>query len=419
MKAVLSNRIYLKYDKELHETLVDELTYRLPPKKPGAPYEIECDVTRINKDILTIPSGRLDLIPKDYEIVDKRIKVNVKFPEFGFTLRDSQQEIYDKIDDNCMVLANPSYGKTFTAIAIATKLKQKTLVIVHTRFLLDQWVGEIKKTLGIEAGIIGGGKFKTDSPIVVALIQTLRNKVLDVNKMFGTIIVDEAHHCPAKVFKGVVDNLHARYKIGLTATPWRKDGRHVMLKDYFSKKTYNPKDENELRPSIVIVESDIKLNSSSQTPWGTKINELINNTKYIELVLNLAQAQAARGHKVLVVSDRTEFLETCAEVLDNFKLVIGSTVDRSIDFDCIDGVFGSIKIWSEGINEPRLSCLILATPTNNRGLLKQLIGRTTRPHETKLDPEVVDIALKGNTGKRQLAERINYYTERGYKLKYI
>ena len=419
MKAVLSNRIYLSRTPELHNHLINELTYRLPPKKPGNPYEIECDVTRVNKNILTIPSGRMDLIPKDYEVVDKRVLIPVTFPKFKFTLRDSQQEIYDDIDDSCMIIANPSWGKTFMGVAIATKFKQKTLIIVHTKFLLDQWVDEIKKTLGIDAGILGAGKYNIDPPIVVALIQTLRNRIQDIPKAFGLIITDEAHHTPAKVFKGIVDRFGARYKIGLTATPWRKDGRHVMLADYFSNKKYKPKDENALTPSIVMINSNIKFDSSPMTPWGKKINALVADTHYIELVLNLAQAQATRGHKVLVVSDRTEFLETCAEVLDNSMCVIGSTEDRDFLGSGKDICFGSIKIFSEGVNMPPLSCIILAIPLNNRGLLEQLVGRITRPFEGKKAPEVVDIILLGKTGKNQAAQRINYYVEKGYNIKYL
>ena len=115
-KAVLSNRIYLSRTPELHQVLIDELTYRLPPKKPGNPYEIECDVTRVNKDILTIPSGRIDLIPDDYEVIDKRILNPRKFPKFKFTLRESQQEVYDGVNDNCMIIANPSWGKVLPSV---------------------------------------------------------------------------------------------------------------------------------------------------------------------------------------------------------------------------------------------------------------------------------------------------------------
>lgn len=115
-KAVLSNRIYLTRTKELHEKLVKELTYRLPGSKPGEAHYEYCDVTRINNNILTIPSGRSDLIPSNYEIIDKRTINEVRFPKFKMTLRPSQQEIYDGIDESCIINANPSWGKVLPSM---------------------------------------------------------------------------------------------------------------------------------------------------------------------------------------------------------------------------------------------------------------------------------------------------------------
>lgn len=304
-------------------------------------------------------------------------------------------------------------------MAIATKLKQKTLIITHTVFLRDQWQSEIEKCLGIKAGVIGSGKYDIKSPIVVSNIQSLKKYVLDIRDKFGTIIVDEVHRMPANIFKEVVGSFKARYKVGLSATLWRKDGKHVMLQDYMGTKLYQPPDENNIKPIITIVQTNIKFESGSNTPWGTKVTQLINNPAYIELVLNLSQAQASRGFKVLTVSDRTEFLTTCAEILDNFKLIIGPTDDRSFDHNIYDGIFGSKQIFMEGINIPPLSCLILGTPTNNRAVLEQLIGRVCRLYEGKNTPEVIDIALEGNTAKSQLATRINFYVEKGYKIRYI
>ena len=92
-KAVLSNRIYLSRTKPLHDFLLEELSYQLPPKRPGLPPEYYCDVTRINDNILTIPIGRTDLIPKEFEIEDKRITKPVNFPKFEHTLREDQKDI--------------------------------------------------------------------------------------------------------------------------------------------------------------------------------------------------------------------------------------------------------------------------------------------------------------------------------------
>lgn len=420
-KAVISNRIYMNRTPQLHQDLNEELHYVLPPKMPGGPNESECDVTRINKDILTIPSGRIDLIPEGYEIVDNRVLVPASFPAFKFKLRPSQQSVYDSCKDNCIIRANPSWGKTFMGVALSTKLKQKTLVVVHTKFLFDQWVSEIKLRLGIDAGRIGNGIYNIDSPIVISTVQSLRNRILDLTSTFGTVIVDECHHVPASVFKSIVDKFKARYKIGLTATPWRKDGRHIMLYDYFGGRNeeFVPPDENSIKPTIIMLETDIPFSNNSADPWPTRVSELYARHDWMELIVSVSEIYAKNDYLVLTVSDRVEFLTTCAEVIDNSLLVIGATEDRDILKSGKNPVFGSSKIFSEGVNIPPLSCLVLGMCINNRTLLEQLIGRVCRVHEGKKDPIVVDIKLRGKTAKNQAAQRINYYMEKGYKIEYI
>lgn len=421
-KAVISNRIYLSITPELKESLLKKLTYRLPPRKPGDPYIIENDVTRINNNIITIPSGRQDLIPGDYTIIDKRTINNVIFPEFKHTLRDSQKVVYDAVNDSCMIRANPSWGKTFTALAIAAKLGQKTLIIVNTITLRDQWIKEVKNCFGINnCGVISRTEYNTDCCITIANVQSLKNrmdKVLSEN--FGTIIVDECHHIVARVFKTIVDRFKSRFKIGLTATPWRADGRHVMIPDYLGIITHDTKDENRLDPQVLIVDSEIEISCGLNTPWQTKLNELYNNPKYIELVINLADIQASRGHLVLVVADRIEFLELCHKTLeDKSVLIIGSTIDRNFLKHKKPICFATARIFAEGVNIPELSSLILGTPINNRTLLEQLLGRISRMHPDKKNPQVIDIALRGTTGKNQLISRVNYYSNAGLDIKYL
>lgn len=418
-KAVLSNRIFLNRTPQLHNDLEKELTYTLPPKRPGLPNEIVCDLTRVNKDILTIPIGRQDLIPKDFEIVDKRRIIPTTFPKFKFTLREDQQSVYDNFVDNVIIQANPSWGKTFMGIALATKLKQKTLVIVHTTALLKQWVGEVKKTLGIEAGSIGDKKYNIDSPIVIGTMQSIRNRIPQLINEFGTVIVDECHHVPATVFKGIVDTFRARYKIGLTATPWRKDGQHVILYNYFGGDfaEFVPADNNKIEPTIIVINSDIELSSNHMIPWGTRITQLYDNPRYLELITNVSQIQADKGHLVLSVADRVEFLNQCHDILeDDSFLVVGDTENRDFLASKKRILFGTAKIYAEGVNIPPLSSLVMGMPINNRALLKQLLGRISRIHEGKLQPEAIDIALSGRTAKNQFVQRINYYTEQNLKI---
>ena len=93
MKAVLSNRIYMEVSPELQKSIDKELTYKIPTHNPIDPPQIICNMGIIREGLISIPIGRTDLIPKNYEIVDKRISIPVDFPEFKFDLRRSQQEV--------------------------------------------------------------------------------------------------------------------------------------------------------------------------------------------------------------------------------------------------------------------------------------------------------------------------------------
>ena len=149
------------------------------------------------------------MIPQDYEIVDKRVLVPVKFPKFKFDLRPSQFDVYEEVKDNCIINAKPSWGKTFASLAIAGKLAQKTLVVVHTVPLRNQWAREVEKVYGIPASIIGSSKYSTKGTIVLGNVQSLYNCIDSIYKDFGTIILDEMHHVSSPTFSRVMDKCHA------------------------------------------------------------------------------------------------------------------------------------------------------------------------------------------------------------------
>lgn len=425
MKAVLSNRIYMNASPELAKAIDKELTYSIPSYNPMDPPLIIKNVAPIRKGMISIPIGRTDLIPDDYEIIDKRVFVPVEFPEFKFELRESQQKVYDELDDNAIINAWVSWGKTFTGLAIASKLGQKTLIVVHTAALRNQWIKEIKKVFGIEPGIIGGGKFDIDSPIVVGNIQSLYRRIPQIRKEFGTVILDEMHHVSSRTFSGVLDTNYCRYKIGLSGTIERKDGKHVVFRDYFGQKVFKPPKENYMVPKIVVVNTDIPFLDGAKTPWANRVNHLCNQEAYVKLVALLASGYAAKGHKVLIVSDRVQFLKNCAELAgDKAICVTGEVKDREALIDTLEygeqnQLYGTQAIFAEGISVPPLSCLILATPLNNMPLLTQLIGRVIREMEGKLQPIIVDIKLKGNTARRQASNRLGHYIKEGYEITYL
>ena len=784
-KAVITNRIMLTRTPELVQKLIKELTYKFRAGNGlNSRMETHCDLKLLTDDIVSIPVGRQDLIPKNYVVIDKRVTVPVQFPEFRATLRPSQQEIYDDIDDNAIINAKPGFGKTFTALAIASKLGQKTLIIVHKITLRDQWVKEIKKVFGIDAGVIGSGRMELDSPIVVANIQTL-NKVVDPKLIytFGTVVVDECleyntlvdtleygpkkigvivnqklpvhvksfnngkieynkvlrffknketfmlkllfdsgsalnctenhtiyvynvkkdtiekiqagylnigdyvisaplhktahlldtenidillgcilgdgsltktasnvrvritqgeaqkeyleykkrllnnicsdaktvesrsgykpenkvyaistktfvdtfnwrtelygnstskvsvsknisdllsleawsliymddgsisqgyisfhvyldtqglhnlisslkrifkvnaytftytrnnkqltgiklsredsktfirmiehlihpclsykkgeygtgkqftgitrypkfkkytvqkltdiqphsptggfrynieventhnyfangklvsncHHLPSTTFKKTVDKLKARYKIGLSATLRRSDGKGILLQEYIGDKIYTPPKENTVDPLVLIRDTGITLPGNARTPWATRMNKLYENNKYVEEVIRMAISMAEYGHIVLVLASRVEFCETCAELTPGGVAITASTKNREeIENRVLSGetpiLYATSSIYSEGVSRNEFSCCIMAMAFKDESLLEQIAGRVNRKNEGGCDPVLVDMALRGTTGVNQLKERKKVYAREGWKVEHI
>ena len=426
MKAVLSNRIYLSVDATHQEYVDKELTYTIPNYDPRDPPITIKNMGIIRQGLVTIPSGREDLIPKDYEIVDKRIKIPMEFPEFQYELRPSQEDVFNQVNDSCIINAWVSWGKTFTALAIAKKLGQKTLVVVHTLALLKQWETEVKKVFGIQAGIIGSGKFDIDSPIVIGSVQSLYRRIPAVSDRFGTVILDEMHHVSSPTFGRIIDKNKSKYKLGLSGTIERKDGKHVVFRDYFGQTVLKPPKENYMMPKVDIIHSEVRFLDGQHIPWANKVTHLTQQEEYIHSVAMIASNYAARGHKVLVVSDRVNFLKICARLSGDEAICITGDIPHQQRPDMMkqiwkekDILYGTQSIFSEGISLDCLSCLVLATPVNNDPLLTQLIGRIIRVEKNKRQPVVVDINLQGKTARKQANNRRGYYMKQGYEINHL
>ena len=427
MKAVISHRIYMDCTEEVQERIDKELTYTIPTHNPLDPPEVIKNMGIIRNGLVSLPIGRTDLIPSNYEIVDRRVNKPVEFPKFKFELRQSQKDVYDAIEDNAIINAWVSWGKTFTGLAIAGKLGQKTLVVTHTVPLRNQWAKEVEKVYGIKAGIIGSGQFDLDAPIVIGNTQTLYRNVDKIRKEFGTVILDEMHHVSSPTFSKILDTNYCRYKIGLSGTIERKDGKHVVFRDYFGNTLFKPPKENYMTPTVHIVPSEIRFMDGARIPWANRVTKLANDEEYRHTIALLAAAYAAKGHKVLVVSDRVSFLKACSELTGDKSICVTGEVSHEDRETLVDEIlygdknvlYGTQAIFSEGISVDTLSCLILATPVNNEPLLTQLCGRVIRKKEGKIDPVIIDIHLKGNTARKQASNRVGFYMKQGWNMKYL
>ena len=418
--------MYLKPTEELIKRFETNLTYQVfePHSSKQIPKLIR-HFGLVARGNYWIPTTRTDLLQdvEDIEYIDKRVYLSEDFPEPAFELRGDQADIYEDVDDSCIINAKPGFGKTILALALAAKLGQKTLVVCTTTLIRDMWIKEVRKWFDIEPGIIGSGQFDHESPITIGNIQTLSKHGLKLANEFGTIIVDEMHHTPASTFTKILFESKARYKIGLSGTLVRKDGLQSLFKDFFGFKVYQPAVANTLPPTIHLYSVPIEISGNQMIPWALKVNAILENNRYRKELLAMTNCYIAMGHKVIVVSDRIEFLKY---IHDNVKgrsaLFIGEAnfeqrelyqqqmTDGELDLFC-----ASQNIFSEGVSQDNLSCMILGSPIgNNESLVEQLAGRIMRKSKDKLDPILIDIGLEGYTGKRHRRDRCAIYAKNGW-----
>ncbi|CAL9958011.1 DNA helicase [Vibrio phage D21] len=428
MKVVLSNKIFFKPDEDLQAEFKKHLTYEIIDQKATNP-RYHMMFGKVSKDVFWMPNTRLDMLESrgyDLEVIDKRVEVPALIPTPTFTLRPEDQApiIDDYVEQGrtgAILNGKPGFGKTIAALGLAFRLQQKTLVICTNVDIRKMWEKEIEKWFGFSPSIIGSGRKDYDKPITVANIQTVRKYGSELASEFGLLVVDEAHHCVAATFDFMVMQSKAKYKLGLTGTLWRKDGLHVCFPNYFGQHIYQPKERNTIKPIVHRHSFPMEVPGTATTPWALRINELYEQEAYRSKLKRLANAYALLGHKVLLVTDRTELLEWLAEDNQVPSFLITGKVDDRIAVqkevsDCPTGCIlaATQSIFAEGISLNALSCVILGAPTNNDSLVEQIAGRIQRIEEGKLAPILVDCKLAGNTGSRHARTRYLVYQRRDW-----
>jgi superfamily II DNA or RNA helicase len=429
LKVVLSNRAYLKPDPKLLKRISTHLRYEIPATYNQRENTFVFNYGPYIRGNYWVPVERTDLF-QDYEVeyIDKRVYKPVIIPKPRFTLRPDQQAILDAVDDTALINGKPGFGKTITALAVAHKLQQKTLVVTTTTTIRDMWIKEVRQHLGFEPGIVGSGKFNIEPPIVIGNIQTLTRNAEKVVNEFGLIVFDECHHTPASTFTKLLLASKARYKLGLSGTLVRKDGMQCMFKDFFGFNVITPEVANTIPPTIHLYPSGVSLPGNGNTPWADRVTELTQNDMYKKEILALISLYVRLGHKVILVSDRVEFLRFIHDSTEvRSALFIGEASEAERDQMFLDMTEGRLdlfnasqSIFSEGVSQNNLSCMILGSPiSDNESLLCQLAGRIMREDEGKLDPIVVDMQLVGYSAKTQANKRKLIYSQMGWVYKDI
>jgi superfamily II DNA or RNA helicase len=281
-------------------------------------------------------------------------------------------------------------------LAIISQRKQPALIIVHRKQLFDQWIDRIQSLLGIAEPFIGKivqGQIKTGTHITVAMIQSIGTN--DVNhslfKSFGTIIVDECHHVPAKTFREVIKNFNAYYLYGLTATPIRKNNDEKLIFIHIGDVIHEVKLLNEGRPapkklSVIVRETNLTVPFDHKTDSLETLSKiLIHDSGRNGLIVEDIKTEANSGRKVLVLTERKAHIDVIHQYLKSrFEVITISGEDsessrkiklRQIAEGHLQILISTGQFLGEGADIDSLDCLMLAYPFAFEGKLIQYIGR--------------------------------------------
>jgi len=124
-------------------------------------------------------------------------------------------------------------GKTSAALMVAAAMQRKTLVVVSNTVLFEQWQRRVVEELGCRCGLVGGGKYDLEPPIVVAMQQSLKNVSDDDLARVGLVIGDEIQLFAAPTFEASIDRIPAAYRLGISGDERRADHKEFLIYDQF------------------------------------------------------------------------------------------------------------------------------------------------------------------------------------------
>ncbi len=296
-------------------------------------------------------------------------------------------------------------GKTVMALKLVAERRQPCLIVVHSRELALQWLERIETFLGIaksEIGWIGSGKMTVGSMISVALVQTLVKHAAEISPSVGHLIVDECHRAPSRTFTEAVKAFDARFMLGLSATPYRRDGLSKLIFWYLGDQRHTvTASELVTRGDILDVEvvfrpTDFKPYYDPVREYSKMLTELTSddgrNRQIAADVYHETQTMQRPG-VCLVLSDRKQHCATLQAMLRlkyqvEAELLTGdlsveqrARVIEKITAGQTRAVIATGQLIGEGFDCSVLSTLFLATPVRFSGRVLQYLGRILRPSQ--------------------------------------
>lgn len=436
----------------------------------------DTEFTVFKEDDTTITVPRFYGIEQFGEPAENAISKGKKSSfKFKGELKDFQKIIVDKVisvwkEKGGGLISLPcGRGKTVVSLYLASLMKLKTLVIVHKSFLIGQWEERIKQFTNAKIGLIRQDKIDiAGKDIVIGMLGSICKRDYDLKLFagFGTLLIDESHHISSNKFSQALPKIGAKYVLGLSATPVRKDGLskvftwhigEILYKELQAKNCavivkflwFTSKDENfkEFRmrwtadpniPKMItnLIEIGKRNNFTKkvilQVATGNKYTQVTETVqrkakgrsrKMIDVELKYNKYEVD-NRKILILSERIGHLETIKDLIDTDikakKLnhvtafyVGGMKKDELQTAEKADIIFGSFQMAQEGLDIKGLNAIVMIT---SRRDIIQAIGRILgeRAKYYTIRPLIVDICDDLSCFTNQGTFRINYYISQGY-----
>jgi len=371
--------------------------------------------------------------PDDIVITDGK-KINVNFKG---ELRPKQKPVVDKFMKHIkkkhsgLLALHTGFGKTCLALNIISRIKLKTIIIVHKEFLLRQWIERIEQFLpDAKVGKIQAKTIDTeDKDIVICMLQSLSMKDYPKNmfKEYGFMIVDEVHHLGAEVFSRAFYKVVTKYSLGLSATINRKDGLTKVIKWFLGDVVckLERKGEDNVLVKVINYETNdedfnkVELNFRGQVNYTGMIKKICEFNRRSEFILKVLAdlLKENPNQQIMILGHQKKLLQYLHDAIRHRTIsTVGYYVGgmKEKDLKISEGkkvIIATYAMAEEGLDIKTLTTLLMATPKVD---VRQSVGRILRQkHKQAI---VVDIVDSHSLFQRHFTKRKTFYRKSKFKI---
>lgn len=377
---------------------------------------------------------------------------------FKGSLYEEQQRAIEALEAHRSgtLYATTAFGKTVTAAALIARKTVNTLILVHTKALLDQWRERLEEYLSTDFqpeqqtkgrgrrkkfqqfGALSSTENTLNGKIDIALLQSCMsdNEVKQFVRDYGMVIVDECHHAPAVNFERVLREVNARYVYGLTATPIRKDGHQPIIfmqcgEIRYTADSKSQQAQQSFRRLLIPRFTSHRNFNADGSNYTQILDKLTENESRNKLILDDVAANLAEGRTPIILTARTAHVdlltEQCRKICPNVVRLVGNDSAKAkrevmeqlslVPADEPLVVVATGKYVGEGFDLPRLDTLMLALPVSWKGLIAQYTGRLHRNYTGKAETRIYDyVDLRVSICDSMYRKRLHGYKAVGYSI---